>query len=94
MEELLRERLGLIEHWLRGMVRQDTGQFAYLYQPEADRVEGNSPTRDIATVWDAELLARFLGSDELDLLLFELLQELIFYKDSEGGGRFQKAEAI
>lgn len=48
------------------MVNPDTGMLEYLYIPESDRfVRENCPIRDIASVWDAEVLGDFLGREEL-----------------------------
>lgn len=39
--------------------------------------------QEVASIVPAEERALYLESDALDLLLFELLQEIIFYKDAE-----------
>lgn len=61
-----RQRLELIFDWYRGMVSGQTGRLAYLYWPDRDaEVSDGSPIRDIASVWDVELLSRFLGRRDL-----------------------------
>lgn len=63
---LLRERLELIQRWYQGMINPKTGMLAYLYIPEADRfVREHSPIRDIASIWDIEVLEEALGRSEL-----------------------------
>lgn len=58
---LLTERLELIDRWYGGMVSATTGRLEYLYLPQTDGfVRGTSPIRDIASVWDLEVLERFL----------------------------------
>jgi hypothetical protein len=64
--ELLKQRLELVHHWYTGMVNRETGRFEYLYVPQTEKfVRENCPIRDIASVWDAEVLGEFLGRDEL-----------------------------
>ncbi|MFZ1102209.1 MAG: hypothetical protein WAN86_05085 [Hyphomicrobiaceae bacterium] len=42
------------------------GRFLYLYDPESDvTVADGEPIRDIATIWDVEVLSAFLGRDDL-----------------------------
>lgn len=62
----LTERLELILGWYKGMVSEATGRLVYSYDPELDAVitDGN-PIRDIASIWDLELLSRFLGRSDL-----------------------------
>ncbi|MGC4119430.1 MAG: hypothetical protein QM765_33655 [Myxococcales bacterium] len=56
----------LIFDWYRGMVEPATGSLAYLYDPELERVVvDGSLIRDIAAIWDIEVLGDFLGRDEL-----------------------------
>lgn len=63
---LLRQRLDLVQRWYRGMVNADTGLLEYMYLPETDTfVREQSPIRDIASVWDTELVGSFLGRDDL-----------------------------
>jgi hypothetical protein len=48
------------------MIDERTGRLVYAYDPEEDvAVADGSPIRDIASVWDVELLSRFLGRQEL-----------------------------
>jgi len=64
--ELLTQRLELVHRWYEGMVNPSTGMLEYLYMPEtAAPVLEKSPIRDIASVWDAEMLGDFLNRGEL-----------------------------
>ncbi|SDY19746.1 hypothetical protein SAMN05421755_10116 [Nitrosomonas sp. Nm33] len=73
--ELLRQRLQLVYRWYRSMVNPDTGMFEYLYFPQTDTfVHEKSPIRDIASVWDVEMLSDFLNKDELRPLIENSLQ--------------------
>jgi hypothetical protein len=64
--ELLTERLELIYRWYQGMVNPDNGMLEYFYVPEDDAfVRENCPIRDIASVWDVEVLGEFLNRQEL-----------------------------
>lgn len=64
--ELLRQRLELIHRWYQGMVNPDNGMLEYFYVPDDDAfVRENSPIRDIASVWDVEVLGEFLNLQEL-----------------------------
>jgi hypothetical protein len=68
--ELLTQRLRLVYRWYERMVNPDTGMFEYLYLPQTGGfVREKSPIRDIASVWDAELLGNFLGRRELGPLV-------------------------
>jgi hypothetical protein len=52
--------------WYRGMVDESTGRLLYLYDPENDVTIGDGePIRDIAAIWDVEVLGAFLGRDDL-----------------------------
>jgi hypothetical protein len=63
---LLRARLQLIYDWYGRMVNPATGTLEYLYIPEEDAfVRERSPIRDIASVWDLELLGELLKRQEL-----------------------------
>jgi len=73
--QLLRQRLELVFEWYQGMVNPDTGMLEYLYIPEGDRfIRENCPIRDIASVWDAEVLGDFLGREELRPLIEKSLR--------------------
>jgi hypothetical protein len=64
--ELLTQRLELIYRWYQGMVNPDTGMLEYLYLPQTDSfLREKSPIRDIASVWDVEVLSGFLNRHEL-----------------------------
>ncbi len=63
---VLGERIRLIFDWYKGMVDESTGRLLYLYYPESDATIGDGePIRDIAAVWDAEVLSAFLGRGDL-----------------------------
>jgi hypothetical protein len=52
--------------WYRGMIDERTGRLLYLHDPETDLAIGDGePIRDIAAVWDVEVLSAFLGRDDL-----------------------------
>jgi hypothetical protein len=73
--ELLTQRLGLVYRWYGDMVNRDTGMFEYLYIPQADTfVHEKSPIRDIASVWDVEMLSDFLNRHELRPLVEKSLR--------------------
>lgn len=60
------ERLGLILDWYKGMSSEETGRLVYTYYPDRDAaIADGSPIRDIASIWDVELLSRFLARSEL-----------------------------
>jgi hypothetical protein len=64
--QLLRQRLAQVFEWYRGMVNPETGMLEYLYLPETNRfIRENCPIRDIASVWDVEVLGTFLDRIEL-----------------------------
>lgn len=55
------ERLQLMFEWYTGMIDESTGRLLYLYDPERDITVGDGePIRDIAAVWDVEVLSAFL----------------------------------
>jgi hypothetical protein len=75
--QLLRQRLELVFEWYQGMVNPDTGMLEYLYISESDRfVRENCPIRDIASVWDAEVLGDFLGPGRASTSDREIAQAL------------------
>ncbi len=64
--EVLMQRLGLVYRWYQGMVNPESGLLEYLYVPQDDAlIRENCPIRDIASVWDVELLGEFLNRQEL-----------------------------
>lgn len=76
----LTERLHLILDWYAGMVSEHTGRLVYAYDPERDvTVVDGSPIRDIASVWDIELLSRFLARSELALVIERSLRHFTSY---------------
>jgi hypothetical protein len=61
--------------WYKGMVDERTGRLLYLYDPENDVTVGDGePIRDIAAIWDVEVLSAFLGRDDLRPLIRRSLQ--------------------
>jgi hypothetical protein len=63
---VLVDRLQLMFDWYNGMVNESTGRFLHLYDPESDvTVADGEPIRDIATIWDVEVLGAFLRRDDL-----------------------------
>lgn len=60
------DRLELMFDWYKGMIDQATGRLLYSYEPETGLAIGDGePIRDIAAVWDAEVLSAFLGRNDL-----------------------------
>jgi hypothetical protein len=60
------DRLELMFDWYRGMIDEATGRLLYSYHPETGLAIGDGePIRDIAAVWDVEVLSAFLGRDDL-----------------------------
>jgi hypothetical protein len=63
-------RLELMFDWYKGMVDEATGRLLYSYDPETGSAIGDGePIRDIAAVWDVEVLSTFLGRNDLQELL-------------------------
>ena len=64
------DRLELMFDWYKKMVDQHTGRLLYLYEPEHDLAIGDGESiRDIAAVWDVEVLSAFLERDDLSDLI-------------------------
>jgi len=67
---MLVDRLRLMFDWYKGMVDESTGRLLYLYDPENDVTIGDGePIRDIAAIWDVEVLSAFLKRDDFRLLI-------------------------
>lgn len=63
---IVNDRLRLMFEWYKGMVDESTGRLLYLYDPERDVTIGDGePIRDIAAIWDVEVLSVFLGRNDL-----------------------------
>lgn len=63
---ILDDRLRLMFEWYKGVVDENTSRLLYFYDPENDVTIGDGePIRDIATIWDVEVLSAFLGRDDL-----------------------------
>ena len=74
--QLLTLRLELAYRWYQGMINADSGMLEYLYLPQADTfIREKCPIRDIASVWDVELLSAFLNRNELRLLIEKSLHD-------------------
>lgn len=62
----LTERLELMFGWYQGMISEETGRLLYVHEPGRNvALADGSPIRDIASVWDVELLSRFLARADL-----------------------------
>ena len=67
---MLVERLRLMFDWYKGMVDESTGRLLYLYDPENEVAIGDGePIRDIAAIWDVEVLGAFLVRHDLRALI-------------------------
>ncbi|RPI53819.1 MAG: hypothetical protein EHM55_12715 [Acidobacteria bacterium] len=63
--------------WYKGMVDEATGRLLYSYDPETGLATGDGePIRDIAAVWDVEVLSAFLGRNDLRALIRRSLAHL------------------
>ncbi len=68
------------------MVNPQHGMLEYLYIPQADRfVCENCPIRDIASVWDAEVLGEFLNRQELLAMIATSLRHFADYLVEQDG---------
>src|SRR5438067_574371 len=86
MSDLLRERVALVFNWYQGMENGETGMLEYLYIPQADRfVRENCPIRDIASVWNAELIGEFLNKHELQPMIEKSLHHFDEYLTEREG---------
>ncbi len=80
VENILKERLIHIFEWYRGMVSEKTGRLVYIYDPKAKTVVADtSPIRDIASVWDMEMLSDYLNRQELDAVIERSLEHYSHY---------------
>jgi hypothetical protein len=82
---ILNDRLRLMFEWYKGMVDESTGRLLHLYDPEKDVTIGDGePIRDIAAIWDVEVLSVFLGRDDLRSVIRRSLnhfEQLIVERD-------------
>jgi hypothetical protein len=82
---ILADRLRLMFEWYKGMVDENTGRLLYLYDPPYDfTIADGEPIRDIAAIWDVEVLSAFLGRDDLRPLIRRSLdhfEQLIVERD-------------
>ena len=86
MEAILKERLTHILGWYRGMVTEKTGRLVYVYDPEANTsVLDGSPIRNIASVWDMEILGDFLNRRELEPVIERSLEHYSHYLTRRDG---------
>ena len=66
----LGDRLQLVFEWYKRMVDESTGRLLYLYDPETGvTISDGEPIRDIAAIWDLEVLSTFLRRDDLQSLI-------------------------
>ncbi len=66
MRAAVLQRLSLILEWYRGMIAEETGRIACTYDPVDDVVVfDESAIRDIGSIWDVEVLSRFLGRADM-----------------------------
>ena len=64
------DRLRLMFDWYKGIIDESTGRLLYLYDPENDVTIGDGELiRDIAAIWDVEVLSTFLGRGDLQPLI-------------------------
>lgn len=83
---MLTERLSLILDWYGGMISEWTGRLLYTYDPEREvAVAEGSPIRAIASVWDMELLSRFLDRSDLLPLVERSLRHYTGYLVARDG---------
>jgi hypothetical protein len=74
LDVALIERLQLIFEWYKGMINERTGRLEYLYYPRSDRFSpDSSPIREIASLWDMEILSAFLGRPDLQTFISQSL---------------------
>jgi hypothetical protein len=72
------DRLELMFDWYKGMIDEATGRLLYSYDPETGLATGDGePIRDIAAVWDVEVLSAFLGRNDL----WDLIRRSLAYFD-------------
>jgi hypothetical protein len=77
---LLVQRLEMVFDWYKGMASPQTGMLAYLYRPQADRLgQENCPIREIAAVWDVEVLGEFLDRPNLEPLADRSLRYFVSF---------------
>ena len=63
---ILSDRLRFMFDWYKGMVDENTGRLLYFYNPQTDvRIGDGEPIRDIAAIWDIEVLSAFLRREDL-----------------------------
>jgi hypothetical protein len=79
-EKISNERLTLIFDWYRGMASQKTGRLVYIYHPKMNSlVTDGSPIREIASLWDMEILSEFLNRRELESIIVPSLHYYSHY---------------
>jgi hypothetical protein len=83
----LTDRLQLILRWYQGMVSERTQMLVYAYDPEQDRlIEDGTEIRNIASIWDMELLGSFLGRSDLRPLIERSLRHYTRWLVPRGEG--------
>jgi hypothetical protein len=83
---VLQQRLALILDWYQGMTSDQTGRLVYSYEPESDSVISNgSAIRDIASIWDMEILGNFLQRPDLNPLIERSIRHYASYIVAQDG---------
>ena len=76
IEQTAKDRLILIFDWYKKMASQKNGRLVYMYYPETDiAVTDGSPIREIASIWDIEILSEFLNRQDLE----DLIRTSLYY---------------
>jgi hypothetical protein len=74
------ERLQLIFEWYKGIIDEETGRLAYIYHPKDHAfLKDGSPIREIASVWDVEILSDFLKRQDLQPLIHHSVTDYSHY---------------
>jgi len=76
------QRLVMILDWYKGMIAEERGRFVYTYDPLDDvAASDGSAIRDIGSIWDVEVLSRFLGRPDMarvvDVPLRQYVNDLV-----------------
>jgi len=86
ISDSVQDRLNLIFEWYKGMVSEQTGRLLYLYDPEANAVVADgSPIRDIASIWDMEIVSDFLNREDLESVIDRSLEYFSHYLKERSG---------
>jgi len=78
LSAVLINRLNLIFKWYLGMVNERTGRLHYMYYPKFSIFsDAGSPIREIASVWEMEMLGSLLNRKDLKPVIDKILQYYI-----------------